>query len=74
MSKLKISIITICFNNVDEIERTIKSVINQNYKNIEYIIIDGESTDGTLNIINKYNNYVSKYISEPDENSFKGLA
>ena len=49
---LRVSIVTICFNSVDTIENTIESVLNQNYPNIEYIIIDGSSQDGTKEIIN----------------------
>lgn len=63
---MKISIITVCFNSVVTLEDTIISVINQTYDNFEYIIIDGNSTDGTLNIIKKYEQYISKWISEPD--------
>lgn len=48
---MKITIITVCYNAVNVLEKTICSVLNQSYKNIEYIIIDGKSTDGTLNII-----------------------
>lgn len=51
---MKITIITVCYNAVNVLEKTICSVLNQSYKNIEYIIIDGKSTDGTLNIIKKY--------------------
>jgi glycosyltransferase involved in cell wall biosynthesis len=61
-----ISIITVVFNNVNTIEKTILSVINQSYKNIEYIIIDGGSTDGTLTIINNYRSYISTIVSEKD--------
>jgi len=61
-----ISIITIVRNGEKYLEQTIQSVINQSYKNIEYIIIDGASTDGTLNIIAKYENQIDYWISEPD--------
>jgi glycosyltransferase involved in cell wall biosynthesis len=63
---MKISIITIVFNKVQVIEQTIQSVINQNYSDIEYIIVDGGSTDGTLSEIEIYKPYLTKYISEPD--------
>lgn len=64
---MKISIITICFNSEKTISRTIESVINQNYQDLEYIIIDGGSTDGTLDIIKKYDSKISYFISEPDK-------
>jgi glycosyltransferase len=70
---MKISIITISFNNVEEISSTIKSVLNQSYKNIEYVIIDGGSTDGTLEIIRKHENEIFKYISEPDKNLYDAI-
>jgi glycosyltransferase involved in cell wall biosynthesis len=66
----KVSIVTTVRNAVNTIEQTILSVLNQTYKNIEYIIIDGGSTDGTLDIIEKYRDSVSVFISEPD----KGIA
>jgi glycosyltransferase involved in cell wall biosynthesis len=63
----KVSIITITYNSGQTLEKTIQSVINQNYSNIEYIIIDGGSTDETLNIIKKYQQQISFWVSEPDE-------
>lgn len=63
---LKITIITVCFNTVDSIERTIQSVIGQTYENIEYIVIDGDSTDGTKAILEKYKSVINKLISETD--------
>ena len=63
---MKISIITICYNSARTIEDTIISVLNQNYNNIEYIIIDGDSKDETKSIIERYSNFISVYISEPD--------
>lgn len=62
----KISIITVVFNNVNQIDLTINSVINQTYKNIEYIIIDGGSDDGTIEKISKYESGIDKFISEKD--------
>ena len=53
----KLSVITIVYNNVAAIERTMLSVLNQTYNNIEYIVIDGASTDGTLQIIEKYKRF-----------------
>jgi len=64
---IKISIITVCYNAFNSIEKTIESVLNQTYTNIEYIIIDGGSTDGTSDVIHKYIDKISYYISEPDK-------
>jgi len=61
-----ISVITVSFNSAKTIEKTILSVINQTYKNIEYIIIDGGSTDGTIDVIKKYQNKISYWVSEKD--------
>jgi glycosyltransferase involved in cell wall biosynthesis len=67
MSELPlVSIVTVVKNCVQHIEETIKSVINQTYPNIEYIIIDGGSVDGTVDIIKKYDDYIDYWISEPD--------
>jgi len=62
-----ISIITISLNAEKYLEQTIRSVLNQTYKNIEYIVVDGGSTDGTLGIIEKYKNAIDHIISEKDE-------
>lgn len=63
---MKITIITVCYNSVRTIENTIRSVISQDYDDLEYIIIDGGSTDGTLEIIDKYKKRIALCISEPD--------
>ncbi|RZK50834.1 MAG: glycosyltransferase [Pedobacter sp.] len=68
-----LSIITIVYNNVSDIERTICSIIDQDYKNIEYIVIDGNSSDGTKNIIEKYIDKIAKYISEPDNGIYDAM-
>ena len=78
MFQPKLSVITIVFNNVRDIERTILSVLNQSYSNIEYVVIDGGSADGTLEILNKYRPRISTVISEADNGIYdamnKGLA
>lgn len=70
---MKISIITPSFNSEKTIEATIKSVLNQTHKDIEYIIIDGGSKDKTIEIINKYRDKISKIISEPDEGIYDAM-
>lgn len=74
----KLSVITIVYNNVKDIERTMLSVLNQTYKNIEYIVIDGNSNDGTTEIIAKYKDRLAKFVSENDKGIYdamnKGLA
>ena len=72
-SKSKVTIITVSYNAVNTIEETILSVINQTYPNIEYIIIDGGSTDGTVDIIKKYSNYISYWVSESDKGIYDAM-
>jgi glycosyltransferase involved in cell wall biosynthesis len=68
-----ISIITVVFNDEKYIEDTILSVINQTYANLEYIVIDGGSSDKTKQIINKYDNKIDCWISEPDEGIYDAM-
>jgi len=63
---LKITIITVCYNAEKTIERTIQSVLNQDYQNIEYIIVDGLSKDSTMEIVLKYSNRIARIFSEHD--------
>jgi glycosyltransferase len=70
---MQISVITSVFNNKEFIEDCIKSVLKQNYKNIEYIIVDGGSTDGTIDAIKKYEDKISKWTSEPDKGIYDAL-
>ena len=72
-SSPKISIITVVFNGESLIERTIKSVLTQTYSNVEYIIIDGASTDNTLSIINKYKDGIHTIISEKDKGIYYAM-
>jgi len=70
---MKVSIITVCFNSAATIEDTIRSVLSQDYKDIEYIVVDGASTDGTLDIINRYKNNMAKVVSEPDNGIYDAM-
>lgn len=68
-----VTVITVSYNAHSTIEQTILSVIGQTYSNIEYIIIDGGSTDGTLDVIKKYANKISYWISEPDKGIYDAM-
>jgi len=74
----KVSIITVVYNGIEHVEETIKSVLEQTYDNVEYIIIDGGSNDGTVELIRKYEEQIDYWISEPDNGIYdamnKGLA
>jgi glycosyltransferase involved in cell wall biosynthesis len=70
---MKVSIITISYNNAETIEDTILSVINQDYKNIEYIIVDGVSKDNTLEIANNYKSQIATIVSEKDNGIYDAL-
>ncbi|WP_163400502.1 glycosyltransferase family 2 protein [Flavobacterium fluviatile] len=73
-----VTIITVCYNRKATIEQSIKSVLDQDYPDIEYIVVDGNSSDGTQGIIERYADKISKYVSEPDKGMYdainKGLA
>ena len=78
MKNIKVTIITVCYNSAATIEDTIKSVVNQTYPNIEYIILDGKSTDNTIEIVEKFRGRISKVSSEKDSGMYdainKGIA
>ena len=70
---MKISIITVVWNNATTIKDAIESVLSQTYDNIEYIVVDGASTDGTVEIVQSYGDKISKFISEKDKGIYDGL-
>ena len=73
LKKPKISIITVAFNSAKTIKGTIESIISQDYNNIEYLIIDGGSTDGTMDIVKSYAEHVKYYVSEPDNGIYDAM-
>ena len=73
MKNPKISIITVVKNSKETIEKNIQSLMNQNYKNYEHIVIDGGSTDGTVEIINKYRKNINHFISEKDNGIYDAM-
>lgn len=70
---MKLSIITICKNAEESIEKTLLSIYSQTYKNIEHIVIDGASTDKTLEILEKYKDKISILVSEPDTGIYNAM-
>ncbi len=70
---MKVSIITVVRNNVATINDAINSVIGQTYKNIEYIVVDGASTDGTVSVVQSYTNKIDKFITEKDHGLYDAM-
>lgn len=68
-----ISVITVCFNARHTIEKTFQSLLSQAYENIEYIVVDGGSSDGTLDVIDKYRNVIKKFVSERDGGIYEAM-
>ncbi|NWF66540.1 MAG: glycosyltransferase [Campylobacterales bacterium] len=73
MSNPKISIITVVWNNAKTIRDAIDSVLGQTYKNIEYIVVDGASSDGTVEIVQSYGDKINKFISEKDRGIYDAM-
>jgi glycosyltransferase len=70
---MKVSIVTVCFNSTETVEDTVRSVLGQDYEDIEYIIVDGGSTDGTCEILRNYEDRISKIVSEPDNGTYDAM-
>jgi glycosyltransferase involved in cell wall biosynthesis len=68
-----LTVITVVYNNVKDIERTLMSVLDQTYPHIEYIVVDGQSTDGTVAIIKSYSSRIKKLVSEPDKGIYDAM-
>lgn len=73
LRNIKFTVITVCYNSEKTIQRTLQSIKDQTYKNIEYIIIDGSSTDKTLEIISNYKDIIDVLISEPDNGIYDAM-
>ena len=72
-SKPLVSVITVTFNAAMYLERAIRSIVNQSYSNIEYLIIDGKSTDGTLDILRQFGDQIDYWMSEPDDGIYDAM-
>ena len=70
---MKLSLITITYNCEKTICKCLDSVLNQSYKNIEYIVVDGASSDKTIKLISSYSKIIDKFISEPDEGIYDAI-
>lgn len=73
MSQRKFSIITINYNNKEGLRKTIESVVGQSFRDFEYIIIDGGSTDGSIEVIKEYAGKVDYWVSEPDKGIYHAM-
>lgn len=69
-----VSVVTVVYNGVDHLEDCIQSVLGQTYENIEYIVIDGESTDGSVDIIKQYADQLAEWVSERDEGVYDAMS
>jgi len=70
---VKVSVITVVYNNVDHVGDAINAVLEQNYPFVEYVVVDGGSTDGTVDVINKYRSQIAVFLSEPDNGIYDAL-
>ena len=70
---MKISVITVCYNARKTIRDTVLSVISQDYPDIEYIVVDGGSSDGTTEIVSEYHNQIDRFVSEPDAGIYDAM-
>ena len=73
MQKVRVTVITVCFNAAETIEKTIRSVLDQTYPSIEYIVVDGASTDGTMGIVSRYTEHIDKIASERDDGIYDAM-
>jgi glycosyltransferase involved in cell wall biosynthesis len=70
---MKLSVITINYNNAIGLRKTIESVVNQTFRDYEYIIIDGGSTDGSVDVIKEYADKIDYWVSEPDKGIYNAM-
>lgn len=72
-SHVKVTIVTVVYNAVDTIESTLQSVLSQDYGNVEYVVIDGGSTDGTIDVLNRYRDQIAYLVSERDDGVYDAM-
>src|ERR1700722_12907065 len=73
MSKPLVSVITVVYNGAATLETTLLSVIGQSYDRVEYIVVDGGSKDGTLDLIDRYKSHIATWVSEPDKGVYDAM-